>query len=374
LIYKSQMKSYRTRIRQTSHERLTCGGQKPYVCMTYYEELGVAPGANEEQIRQSYRSLARLLHPDTQTDPHLRTLAEGQMRRLGEMVAILCDPATRMAYDFEIGGASALSAPIPWAAVAAHADPPWLEWLKSAGHRWFWILLGAMVAGVTVWSYEVRQPPAVPEAPVDALPSVERPVGKDRPAKSAPYSRQIAAKVLRAAKPPVLPDPPVSESKPAPHDFRLPPLAAEPVHVLPAPAMAVPPAQAEARKPAADATVAGNWFYLPAEGDKVPAGQYPAYYVELVLQAVGGQVSGHYWSRHHVADRAISPEVRLDVAGKSGDQSVAMRWTSADGARGDMELTLRAPDQLDVRWWSTKFGSHSALTSGTATLVRQVIP
>ena len=35
--------------------------------ITYYAQLGVEPTASTEQIRETYRSLVRLLHPDQQT-------------------------------------------------------------------------------------------------------------------------------------------------------------------------------------------------------------------------------------------------------------------------------------------------------------------
>ena len=44
--------------------------------MTYYEELGVPAEASREQIRQAYKRLVRLLHPDQCGDPATRVLAE----------------------------------------------------------------------------------------------------------------------------------------------------------------------------------------------------------------------------------------------------------------------------------------------------------
>jgi len=47
--------------------------------ITYYEELGVESAAPPDAIRDAFRALVRLLHPDQQTDPQLREMAERQM-------------------------------------------------------------------------------------------------------------------------------------------------------------------------------------------------------------------------------------------------------------------------------------------------------
>ena len=67
--------------------------------ITFYEELGVAPGASPEQIRDAFRLLVRLLHPDQQTDPQLKEIAETQMRKLNRIYAVLSDPQSRQRYD-----------------------------------------------------------------------------------------------------------------------------------------------------------------------------------------------------------------------------------------------------------------------------------
>ena len=67
--------------------------------MKDYEEFGVPTNASAEEIRQSYRRLARVLHPDAQTEDALRVAAELQMRRLNEILTTLIDPAEWLAYD-----------------------------------------------------------------------------------------------------------------------------------------------------------------------------------------------------------------------------------------------------------------------------------
>jgi len=72
--------------------------------MTYYEELGVTPGASAEEIRHSYRTLARLVHPDRFQDESVKRLAELQMRRLNQILSTLTDPEERRRYDLSLRG------------------------------------------------------------------------------------------------------------------------------------------------------------------------------------------------------------------------------------------------------------------------------
>src|SRR5215510_7602440 len=62
----------------------------------YYEVLGVARTATDEEIKRSYRKLAVKVHPDKNPDdPH----AEEKFKELGEAYDVLMDPDKRAAYD-----------------------------------------------------------------------------------------------------------------------------------------------------------------------------------------------------------------------------------------------------------------------------------
>lgn len=62
----------------------------------YYEVLGVARGASDEEIKKSYRRLAMKYHPDRNNGDKA---AEEKFKQVGEAYAVLSDPQKRAAYD-----------------------------------------------------------------------------------------------------------------------------------------------------------------------------------------------------------------------------------------------------------------------------------
>lgn len=61
----------------------------------YYKILGVDRGAAQEEIKRSYRKLARKYHPDVSKEPN----AEDRFKELNEAYEVLKDPEKRAAYD-----------------------------------------------------------------------------------------------------------------------------------------------------------------------------------------------------------------------------------------------------------------------------------
>lgn len=61
----------------------------------YYAALEVEPGASTEEIRKSYRRLARRYHPDVSTEAD----AEDRFKAISEAYQTLSDPERREAYD-----------------------------------------------------------------------------------------------------------------------------------------------------------------------------------------------------------------------------------------------------------------------------------
>ena len=61
----------------------------------YYETLGVARGASQDDIKRAYRRLARKFHPDVSKEAD----AESRFKEVGEAYEVLKDPEKRSAYD-----------------------------------------------------------------------------------------------------------------------------------------------------------------------------------------------------------------------------------------------------------------------------------
>jgi len=61
----------------------------------YYEVLGVSKTATDEEIKRSFRKLAKKYHPDVNKEPG----AEEKFKEIGEAYAILSDPTKRKQYD-----------------------------------------------------------------------------------------------------------------------------------------------------------------------------------------------------------------------------------------------------------------------------------
>jgi curved DNA-binding protein len=67
----------------------------PVASQDYYDALGVSREATDEEIRRSYRSLARRYHPDVNREPG----AEDRFKQISEAYDVLRDPEKRERYD-----------------------------------------------------------------------------------------------------------------------------------------------------------------------------------------------------------------------------------------------------------------------------------
>ena len=61
----------------------------------YYKIMGVARDASQDEIKRTYRKLARKYHPDVSKEKD----AETRFKELGEAYEVLKDPEKRTEYD-----------------------------------------------------------------------------------------------------------------------------------------------------------------------------------------------------------------------------------------------------------------------------------
>jgi hypothetical protein len=330
--------------------------------MTYYEELGLSPSATADEIRQAYKTLARLLHPDQQREETLRRLAECQMKRWNGICDLLTDPGARRVYDRE------LLAELPPALILA--PKPALE-RRPWSRNWIWLAAAAIGTAVLAVYFaseaaagrRVARPPE-PAAIVAVEPRDQPPKSAAKPVAHPPARQRETPRIpATAVAPPVqaLPEPPevgIADGGLAERGIDTAKLTA---------AVALAPA------PAAQPSYAGTWFYTRAKTAE-PSALYLPEYIEAVIVQEAGMLRGRYRARYKVADRAISPDVRFQFGGPADSEAPRLAWMGGGGAKGEVRLKLLSENSLEVDWTASRLGASLGLSSGTAVLTRRQEP
>lgn len=402
--------------------------------MNYYEELGVSETATVEEIRHAYKAMARLLHPDNQSDLTLRAAAERQMARLNGIVSVLVDTEQRRHYDEHLHASPAANSLAPnGISVKPHRvwtpapEPPYIpprrfQLLRFAAQNWSWILTGLVIAGASItFALTGNRPTVVREWNTAIENSLspraldrDHPLTKGRGAKPESDHRRLSEDAsLTASRPqpvtvqPALPapmdvapeplrtssaNPPASNATERSTLSTTPPTPPSPVPVpVPAPpsAPASPAPSTSSPMPAGssssvaaipsangtrplgtDDPFSGRWFFTAA--NNTPAGPFPTDSIELHLRNENGSLRGEYRAVYRVPDRSVAPEVAFDLEGRvPAGRMARLDWISSDSGRGLMDIVMRVSGELDVTWWTTQFGKRATLRSGKAILTKE---
>ena len=325
--------------------------------MDYYEELGVEHSASADEIRQAYKHLARLLHPDHCGDEQGRRLADLQMKRLNGMLRVLTNPVDRESYDrSSLSRTPALSGP-----------PKSLDWKAP---QWLWPALGAiLLAGILSLLIRTPRPAATAVGAHEAAAEQAASPPKPEASRAHAYERPVRDSARDESE---------REDVPADHAMGRPAggrSVPEPVFEEPAPvSTTAPPAASPVAalwpRPASP-SMAGSWLFVPTPDTK-SAGLYPPEYIELRVMEEEGVLRGRYRARYRVADKAISPTVAFEFEGRGSNHEAKLPWTGAGGAKGEVTMRLLESGALEVTWEANRMGAELGLISGTATLVRKL--
>lgn len=338
--------------------------------MNYYEELGVGPSASTEEIRQAYKRLVRLLHPDQCGDEAVRKLADLQMMRLNALLATLANPVEREAYDRTLAFS-----------LQPHRDPPRPSRLSHP--PWLVLAPALMLCGLAAFLVRGHHPETSPLLP----PEQTAPEARAFPAEPPRHSQDRTRTGLRKQSQPEdtladasasgdpLPEPSADMAEPEP-----PPTITLGADVRPS---AVPAGQETRalqedvappgwrRETPGPSGLAGEWLFVASRHGQ-GTGLYPPEYIELRVSENAGVLRGNYRARYRVTDRAISPTVAFQFEGTAPADGGSLPWRGSGGAWGEVKLRLLTSRTLEVTWIAHHLGGELGLISGTATLIRKL--
>jgi curved DNA-binding protein CbpA len=383
--------------------------------MNYYDELGVSAHATPEEIKEAYRALMRLLHPDHHPDPQLQHVAEQQAKKLNGMYGILSDPERRRLYDRELAEGVERSTP-----VIIHAPPPPRRGVFNRSSA-AWVSAVTLFAILLIWmasrpipttnTYNrdsgasltepasrvdagarliepgepILQPPPqrAQPAPVAVASNGDSQVLKNRLAETQGerdaalaeltrlQSRLAAEKASAAAQREshesrqnrqreLAPAAPPAEIKPELKPAEKPVLTAKIAPVPPPPDIPL-----VIRNP-----IAGSWTYRKPAMPPKNKDLYPPEFIETTITEENGQLRGTYHARYQVPNRPVSPEVSFQFAGKMSGDSGSLPWNGVGGSKGEVTLKLTADHSLKVDWTASQLGPLG-FYRGTAVLVKK---
>lgn len=360
----------------------------------YYEEFGIEPSASPAQVRDAFRALVRILHPDQLTDPDLKGIAERKLRRMNAIYEVLSDAERRRAYDASLR--REYREPYVAALPAYRREP------RRFVNGFLWAGVMVMLAGTSVWLYfdSLQRTPTVTAVPERVVAAARQP--EETRAASYPDSLSLEAlrndlrdalaerdaarketarlRALLDERDDTAPETPPAKATASgavqgtaaadpPATLQFSPLPAKPASV---PAV-IPAVHTASPKPLGSDPhqFAGFWFY--AQGtERADKSLYLPEFIEAALTEHNGVIQGRYRSRYQIADRAIPPDVNFEFTGTAAGATLTAPWAGWGGAKGKVSLRLTDENTLKFVWTASRLGSSQGLTAGTATLTRRI--
>jgi hypothetical protein len=325
--------------------------------LTHYDDLGLPASASDEEIREAYLNLVRLLHPESQRDPSLKRFAESQMKRVSRAHAVLSDPERRRRYDATLtdDGVEKIRVPVDakrtvgrWRARALIT----IGWLICAfagvvGIGWYFSQPAgeavqrahASAPSVTPAATQVA-PAATPSAPptdaADASPDIDA-LRSELAAAKVARDRALDQTVLQAKELDFL----TGRLLNPPHGPSFGPSRFSGIWVL-------PPSR----------TALGSSAFTPES-------------VDLIMFENQGTLEGRYRARYRSMGVPEPPMVRFYLQGKCQNDTANASWTGDGGSKGEIQLRLTSDSTLQLVWSVTDPGSQTGPASGTLALVRK---
>jgi curved DNA-binding protein CbpA len=291
--------------------------------VNHFEELGLGRSAGPEEIRQAYRTLAFLLHPDRQgTDQH-RKLADLQMKRLNAAIETLLDPARRREYEFELEHRA------PRIVVAPPAPAPPVPWHGAIDVRSILLFAAGAVFATLLWYT----------------------VDSSRTSETAQFAPPRDAETAEAT----------LRSRLAEMEER--------VQSLEQQRTASAAKTNAARVPN---RLAGAWYYDLA-ATSGPNRALASQRIDLNIADENGSLHGTYRSQGNPLANQPEDSISLDFNGIGDGSRARLPWTTSDGGSGEIELRLIGRDTLETRWWAFSMGKSPHENHGSAVLRRRPV-
>ncbi len=322
--------------------------------LTYYDDLGLSARASNEDVRQAYLNLVRLLHPDLASEPSLKRFSENQLKRVSRAYAVLSDPDRRRRYDAQLARTDEEEPEEP---VSARRS-------MGRSRARAWITLGWLIcafAGIVGIGWYVSLQAGAPSEPAQVSAAPNPPAAA---ATSAALPTKTSSDTTdKSADPDSLRSELATAKADRDRALEQTVLQAKELDFLTGRILA-------GRTGPGSSRLAGVWV-LPASQEAPVASAFTPEAVDLIVSGQQDVIQGRFRARYPGMGVPDPPMVRFYFEGKLQDEVVNATWNGEDGSKGEIQLKLSSDNALQLVWSTTQPGKQSGPDSGTLALVRK---